>query len=62
MLCVYHALMTKQRETKALSVSTCVRCVGDITSLIFNPHDGNFYGCNETSKSIVTIQGISFIN
>lgn len=47
-------------QTSALSVTTQFRSIGDITSLIFNPEDDCFYGCNATSNSLIKIEGISF--
>lgn len=46
--------------TKAVSVITCYRSFGDFTSLVLNPHDCCFYGCNTTSKAFVKIEGIYF--
>lgn len=40
------------------AIKTICSGIGDITSLVFNPHDGCFYGCKPTSKSIIKIKGI----
>lgn len=45
---------------KALNI-TSLHTPGEITSLVFNPHDECFYGCNAISHTIVQIKGIYFI-
>lgn len=45
-------------EKLSASVTTLVSGVGDITSLIFNPHDTCFYGCESSTNSIIRIKGI----
>lgn len=46
-------------QITALIVTTILNGVGDVSSLVFNPHDDCFYGCVPSSHDIIKIQGIS---
>lgn len=62
-LLLFHFFFWRIFEIKMAQerVTTILRGIGDITSLIFNPHDECFYGCELTSKTIVKIKGIWFL-
>lgn len=53
-------MLVNKEDNDFVSIRTDLRGIGYITSLVFNPNDDCFYGCNATSNTITKIKGINF--